>query len=605
MRAPMRRLGAALIGLPAALFLVAAVAPAPSAAHSSVDGAVLQGTWKVDVRVVEDAPHVGLGDTTWTFHFGEGCAVGEACTVSSERHDKKPVDSRLKPSDGGFRVTEQNILDCYDSVTGQVSTPGGAVYDMTAQLVPASSEVRDGVTYVTSMTGTMVETIEITAVGRADNCSIDGQGVMKETERSVLDGAPIPLPEPPSGTSPDPVGVDPTSASGSGTLPEFTLPRSDDAVESGLAVSEGRRSSVPGALVVPSDALDAVVDRLPQDLLLVAALALLMVFPAQIFNSTYEENHERIRRALARLRPHRRRAEVAAQAPESPDGGVPQGRLRRLGIFVGCAVVGTLLGGLLDPGFGADRASAALLAGVFVALLVAVLVAIVTGWALRSAGHLPHGWYLRAIPSALLVAVLAVVVSRLTHFEPGYLYGVLGGAVFVGLLSRRAEGRVEAGTLAAGLGVAVVAWVAFEPVSRLANEGGASFHVLVADSLLGCLFIGGIEGLLFSLVPLRFLPGYRVRQWGWVPWGVLTLVTTYLFVHVLLVPESGYLGRSTAVSVTVTLGLFVAFGLASCLFWAWFRLRPDPAGTHGPTDQPTSGDSGVGLVEPVPVAVPT
>jgi hypothetical protein len=299
-------------------------------------------------------------------------------------------------------------------------------------------------------------------------------------------------------------------------------------------------------------------------------MGLLIVFPAQIFNSTYEENRERIDKFLHRFRRGR-------GAPETT-----QGRARRLGVFLGCAVVGTFLGGLLDPEFGANRASAALLVGVFVALLVAVLVIAAAGWVFRTARHRPHEWVLRAIPGALVVAVACVVVSRLTNFSPGYLFGLLGGAVFAGTLERRTEGRTEAVSLLAVLALALVSWVGFAAVVSRANEDGASFAVLAADALLGCLFIGGIEGLLFSLIPLKFLPGYRLRQWGWLPWAVLTAVVTFLFVHVLLVPPSGYLGRATGVSTTVTLALFVAFGVLSCAFWAWFRFRPDPTGPADP-----------------------
>jgi hypothetical protein len=191
-----------------------------------------------------------------------------------------------------------------------------------------------------------------------------------------------------------------------------------------------------------------------------------------------------------------------------------------------------------------------------------------------------------------------VLVSRLTNFAPGYLFGLLGGAVFATALERRTEGRAEAVSLLAVLGLALLAWVGFGEVVSLANESDPVFGVLVADALLGCLFIGGIEGLLFSLIPLRFLPGYRVRQWGWVPWGLLTLVTVYLFVHVLLVPESGYLGRSTTATATVTIVLFVAFGVASCLFWAWFRFRPDPA--QPPVEPPLEPTVQPGVPTPVP-----
>jgi len=373
--------------------------------------------------------------------------------------------------------------------------------------------------------------------------------------------------------------VGPASIDTSGTIPGFTLPLDDEAARSVAAVDDRRRSSVPGALTVPSESVRTITDRLPQDLLLVAVLGLLMVFPAQIFNSTYEENHERITRFAGRLR-RRRGADEGSTPTATP------GRFRRVAVFVVSAGLGTVLGGLLDPEFGANRPTAALLVGVFVALLAAVAVATVAAWAFRTARHRPHDWYLRAIPSGLVVAVACVLVSRLTDFAPGYLYGLLGGAVFAGVLDKRSEGRAESVTLLAGLVVALGAWVAFEPVAHAANAANPNLGVLVADSLLGCLFIGGIEGMLFSLIPLRFLPGHRLRQWGWVPWALLTALTLYVFVHVLLVPSAGYLGRSTSASTNVTIALFAAFGVLSMGFWAWFRFRPEKTGIPGPSAGP-------------------
>jgi hypothetical protein len=149
----------------------------------------------------------------------------------------------------------------------------------------------------------------------------------------------------------------------------------------------------------------------------------------------------------------------------------------------------------------------------------------------------------------------------------------------------------------AGLLVALGAWVGFEPVAHAANAAHPSLGVLVADSFLGCVFIGGIEGMLFSLIPLRFLPGHRVKQWGWVPWAVITALTLYVFVHVLLTPSSGYLGRSTSTTTNLTIVLFGAFGLLSLVFWAWFRLRPAPTEQPGPSAGPPDGE-----LLPVPVA---
>ena len=354
---------------------------------------------------------------------------------------------------------------------------------------------------------------------------------------------------------------------------------------------------MPASLAVPAEVIHNVAGRAGKDLLLLGLLGLLMVFPAQLFNSTYEENHERIDRQLGRLRFGRRTPVAQAAAPS---------RGRRLAVFAGCLAVGTVLGGLLDPKFGANTASYALLVGVFAAVLVTVLVIAFAGRTFRATTHHDHGWYLRAIPSALLIAVVCVVVSRSVHFTPGYLYGVVGGAVFAVALDRKGEGRAELAVFGVGLVAALGAWAAFAPVSTLANGSHPSFGILTLDSFLASMFIGGVEGLLFGMVPLRFLPGYRIKGFSWIAWGVATALLLYLFVHVLLEPEAGYLGRSTAASVTLTLVLFGLFGVSSVLFWMWFRIRPTPADEAGHQAPPEGEDHDhapdVPATEPVPAS---
>jgi hypothetical protein len=208
--------------------------------------------------------------------------------------------------------------------------------------------------------------------------------------------------------------------------------------------------------------------------------------------------------------------------------------------------------------------------------MVGVLVAALAARTYRRARHRPSGWALHAIPSALLVAVACVAISRVVRFQPGYLYGLIGGAAFLVALDEREEGRSEAVVMTAVLLFAFVAWFVFGALVPQANGRDPSFGVLVADSLLAGLFIAGLEGLFFSLIPLRFLPGYRVKAWSWWAWVGLTAVVSFAFVSVLLRPASGYLGRPTQMSVTLTFVLFAAFGAASVLFWVYFRLRPGP-----------------------------
>ena len=560
----------------AGLLLVTGAAPS----QADDPAPVVAGTWTLTIKVPHPNAEKGIftqpGTRSW--YFGEGCAVGTACSMSRTTGEKKTIDQKLTSSGGAFTIKLHTDLDCYDNETGVLDTPHGADYDMVGRIRPTAFQVRDGVRYATALTGTYREVVVVNARGRATNCKSDA-GRFVERQVANITGVPVALATPPDKTSPSGLALDPDSTAGSGTLDELTLATTDRQQESVDAVAAGRRSSVPGALSVPSEAVKNVADRIGKDLLLVALLGLLMVFPAQLFNSTYEENNERIDRTLAKV--WRRRGASATGPASSPPRG------RRLAVFLGCVLVGTVLGGLLDPKFGANTASYALLVGVFAAVILAVLLAAVAGRMFRSATHRGHEWYLRAIPTALTIAVVCVVVSRLSHFQPGYLYGVLGGAVFAGALERRSEGRAEVFVFGGGLLLAALAWLAFEPVSALANKTDPSFGVLALDSFLGSLFIGGIEGLLFGMIPLRFLPGHRIAGWSWVVWGVLTALVLFVFVHVLLIPEAGYLGRSTVASVNLTLVLFGVFAVASVLFWLWFRLRPSPEAVEDEEPHPT------------------
>jgi hypothetical protein len=235
----------------------------------------------------------------------------------------------------------------------------------------------------------------------------------------------------------------------------------------------------------------------------------------------------------------------------------------------------------LNPHLRLNAASISQFVGVLATVLFGAGVALLAQRRFRRRRGLPADAQLKAVPSGLAVALVCVVVSRAVHFQPGYLYGLVGGFAFTVALAQRDEGQSEFLSFFVRLGVAVVAWIVFVPVARAANHLHPAFPVLVADSFFAALFIGGIEGALFALVPVRFLPGHRLAKWSRAAWIVTAAVTAFLFVNVLLRPENGYLGQSSTASAVVTYGLFGAFGVASVAFWWWFRTHPDPAGpTH-------------------------
>ncbi len=55
----------------------------------------------------------------------------------------------------------------------------------------------------------------------------------------------------------------------------------------------------------------------------------------------------------------------------------------------------------------------------------------------------------------------------------------------------------------------------------------------------GALVIGGIEGLLFGMLPLSGLPGAKVKEWDTRVWAPLLFLGSALFLHIIVNPSSG------------------------------------------------------------------
>lgn len=126
--------------------------------------------------------------------------------------------------------------------------------------------------------------------------------------------------------------------------------------------------------------------------------------------------------------------------------------------------------------------------------------------------------------------------------------------------------------------VALAAWL----LLPLAEDGLASQPLLdmAVSAGLATVFVGGLEGLLFELLPLGSLGGERVYQWSRSIWVALFLAAAFLFALLLLNPTTR---PGNGAPISALLGaviLFLAFGGAAVLLWAYFRLRsaPRPSG---------------------------
>ncbi len=182
---------------------------------------------------------------------------------------------------------------------------------------------------------------------------------------------------------------------------------------------------------------------------------------------------------------------------------------------------------------------------------------------------------LRPLPWALIIAVVFVLISRLAALQPGYLWGVVLGVVFLRTDTSADEGREQAAGALWTLIVAVLAWLALGAVRGTAGTDG-TFLATAAETALAAIVVAGLEAVAFGMMPFRFMPGAAIYRWNRVIWAALFFASLYGFLHILVGPTSGYLSDLTAPAWLAALGVFAAFGVCTILFWAWFRFRPTP-----------------------------
>jgi hypothetical protein len=361
------------------------------------------------------------------------------------------------------------------------------------------------------------------------------------------------------------------------------------------------RASVPTPAGITFDPV-----ILAQTLAIALGIVIFLPFPGILFNRTLEENYaevaggvRRVRRRLRSMfalpflrasRPVRRPPEYPAPMASSPGSEgerdalptdpevnpVTGGDLWRtpLGIVL-FLLLSALLYCFLDPTFGPDLQSLATFAGLatgLVATLIAFSVPIAVAYR-RS--RVPFS--VRALPATLALGLVCVLITRLTNFQPGYLYGLVIAFVVAHGLGVTIEGKAMAQAAATALVLAVVAWFALWWVDTLIAAQGDPQTVLIAvQTALVTALVAGVELAVFGMIPLRFLPGEKIFRWNRRIWAVLLGIALFGFLHILLNPRSGYLADATRTPMVTIVALLFFFGVGSFAFWAYFRFRRAP-----------------------------
>jgi hypothetical protein len=326
--------------------------------------------------------------------------------------------------------------------------------------------------------------------------------------------------------------------------------------------------------------------------LLALLVAFLIPFPGTLFNKTVEANYGEIQGWFASLRERWRKflGRVAVGPVKPLVGWLGVAMTGPTGVWL-FLLLSALVYGFLSPAFGLTFNSLILFLGLVVGLAF-----------ITAAFDLPLRVYhrrrtkkqdagvLRALWWTLLIAIICVVISRLSGFQPGYLYGLIISIVFVTEISLRDEGL---GTWLASLWLLVLSFVAWILLGIARAQGGDATVQLFIQTILATFVVAGIEALVIGLLPMRFLPGHPLFAWRRSLWFPLFALAIFGYLLILVDPANGYLSNDSQAPMLVGIVFLVTFGLVSMGTWAYFRYRPARIGGDRPGEAPQAeGEAG-------------
>jgi hypothetical protein len=506
----------------------------------------------------------------------------------------------LKPTNGrvatDFKATYSTNQSKCTFVTAQFfwdGDPLGAPVDLDASCTAVKS-----LTSAPKPNGVGTHTLSAQACSPRAGC--DTQTTARATYRVRPNPTPTPTPRPTPTVVPTatPTTVPTPSPSPSPSVEPSVLPSPSDAPTpspSGAVAGETSPPETPApsqAIVIASEPpgnsyVPALVNDIggpdagsidPEVIATNIFLTLLVLFffglTAEIFNSTMDANRDEVHGWWARLL----RGPLALLAALNISG-TSLGHLSgsgRIGSFARVLLVLSLLGiiyGFLSPDFGWNPQSLILIVSLIVGL------GFLTLFSEGSATRLAARRYradasIKLYGTAIIVAILAVVVSRLVDFSPGLVYGFVASAVIVApvALARRDDATLILVPAFGVLVVSLLAWLLLGPV-RVAAADGSPLPAL-AETILAMIMIGGLEGLFITMIPLTFLDGATVKNWSRVGWAVVFGIVTFLWWQLLLNQDAAYIGAFEQTNVRVVLATLGVFMLTTGGLWSYFRFRP-------------------------------
>jgi hypothetical protein len=322
------------------------------------------------------------------------------------------------------------------------------------------------------------------------------------------------------------------------------------------------------------------------NLALTGVFLLLLGVTSEIFNSTIDDNRKTIERWMGRLS----RGPFFFLAPlHRIDAAIDSLNERgRIGELVHIVVILGLIGlvyGFLSPDFGLNGASLVLF--VSMAIGIGLVTYLKYGGVRFLADHRHHlKSDVRLYGTAVGVAILCVLVTRLSGFAPGVIYGFIASTIVVAPLAfpKRHSAQLVLLPDIAMLTLGVLAWIALRALGEEANAGEEVLPAILV-TVLSTVAVLGIEGAMFVMIPLRFMDGKKVMAWHRSVWVAMAGTATFLWWQLLINGDGEYvdeLRRPSVLAALIILGIFIVVTFTT---WAYFRWHPSEEGPEGETSE--------------------
>ncbi|MFK8910221.1 FGLLP motif-containing membrane protein, partial [Streptomyces sp. YS-3] len=184
---------------------------------------------------------------------------------------------------------------------------------------------------------------------------------------------------------------------------------------------------------------------------------------------------------------------------------------------------------------------------------------------------------LRVVPAGLVLAALMAALSRGLAFPVPYVYGLV--AVYMVLGTAPPAPSPTPHTMPKGqavliggicvLSASLLVWILGTPLIEAGRTAAPDSARHALAYTVGLMVVGGIEVVVFGMLPLSGMDGRVLKSWSKPAWYGLYLVALTLFFHVLLNSVHPGLGPGFVVSKDLrwcTLAIATALFLAAWAF---------------------------------------